>query len=89
MRPAARRAASCPARAGRRRRQAPPHVPTRLHPAPLSMLFVLRAGKKWCRIVDTNLPPPRDFTPGGNAGVGPSYGLQAYSSILLVAKDAA
>jgi isoamylase len=53
------------------------------------MLFVLRAGKKWCRIVDTNLPPPRDFTPGGNAGVGPSYGLQAYSSILLVAKDAA
>lgn len=47
------------------------------------------AGKKWCRIVDTNLPPPRDFTPGGNAGVGPSYGLQAYSSILLVAKDAA
>ena len=26
------------------------------------------AGKKWCRVVDTNLAPPKDFTPGGNAG---------------------
>jgi hypothetical protein len=26
------------------------------------------SGKKWCRVVDTNLAPPKDFTPGGNAG---------------------
>jgi len=45
-------------------------------------------GKKWCRVVDTNLPAPRDFTPGGNAGVESAYNMQAYSSILLIAKDA-
>lgn len=26
------------------------------------------AGQKWCRVVDTNLAPPKDITPGGNAG---------------------
>lgn len=26
------------------------------------------AGKKWCRVVDTNLASPKDFTRGGNAG---------------------
>ena len=25
-------------------------------------------GKKWCRVVDTNLASPKDYTPGGNAG---------------------
>lgn len=25
-------------------------------------------GHKWCRVVDTNLASPKDFTPGGNAG---------------------
>ncbi|KAG2441403.1 hypothetical protein HYH02_009991 [Chlamydomonas schloesseri] len=43
-------------------------------------------GRKWCRLVDTNLPAPKDFTPGGNAGVDPVYGIQAFSSIVLIAK---
>jgi isoamylase len=38
--------------------------------------------------VDTNLPGPRDFTPGGNKGVDSSYGIQGYSSIVLIAKPA-
>lgn len=46
------------------------------------------SGKKWCRVVDTNLPSPRDYTPGGNAGVDANYLMQPYSSILLLAKDA-
>eukprot|EP00887_Chlorella_sp_A99_P000861 scaffold5.g861.t1 len=45
-------------------------------------------GRRWCRLADTALPPPRDFTPGGNAGVEPTYGIQAYSAILLTAKPA-
>ncbi|KAG2497653.1 hypothetical protein HYH03_004392 [Edaphochlamys debaryana] len=44
------------------------------------------AGRKWCRLVDTNLPTPKDFTPGGNAGVEPVYNVQAFSSIVLLAK---
>ena len=44
-------------------------------------------GKKWCRLVDTNLPTPRDWTPGGNGGVDSQYTIQAYSSVLLIAKD--
>ena len=43
-------------------------------------------GKKWCRVVDTNLPSPKDFTPGGNAGVDAVYGVEAFSSIMLIAK---
>lgn len=46
------------------------------------------AGRKWCRLVDTNLPSPKDFTPGGNAGVSASYGVQAFSCIVLIAKPA-
>lgn len=38
-------------------------------------------------MVDTNLPAPRDFTPGGNKGVEPAYGVQAWSCIVLVAKE--
>ncbi|EFN57533.1 hypothetical protein CHLNCDRAFT_34754 [Chlorella variabilis] len=45
-------------------------------------------GKKWCRVVDTNLAPPKDYTPGGNAGVDPVYGVQGYSRILLIPQDA-
>jgi len=49
-------------------------------PAPTS-------GCKWARLVDTNLPTPRDFTPGGNSGItGDTYGITAYSSIILVTK---
>ena len=44
------------------------------------------AGKKWCRVVDTNLPAPRDMVPEGNSGVAANYGMTAYSSIILVAK---
>jgi len=44
------------------------------------------SGKKWCRVVDTNLASPKDFTIGGNAGVEPVYGLEAFSAIMLIAK---
>lgn len=43
-------------------------------------------GKRWCRVVDTNLPSPRDMTPEGNNGVEGSYNIVAYSSIVLIAK---
>jgi isoamylase len=46
------------------------------------------SGKKWCRVVDTNLPSPKDFTEGGNNGVDSKYGIEAHSSVLLIAKDA-
>jgi isoamylase len=38
--------------------------------------------------VDTNLPSPKDFTVGGNAGVEPEYGIQGYGAILLISKAA-
>jgi len=44
------------------------------------------AGTQWRRVVDTNLPPPRDITPMGNSGVDGPYEITAYSSIILVAK---
>lgn len=47
----------------------------------------LPEGKYWGRVVDTNLPPPKDFTPGGNKGVEPYYIVNGFSSILLVSKD--
>lgn len=43
-------------------------------------------GFKWCRLVDTALPSPRDITPGGNAGVEEQYGVQGHSCIVLIAK---
>ena len=47
----------------------------------------LPPGRAWARIVDTNLPPPRDFTPGGNAGVDPpTYLMAGNSAILLVSR---
>ncbi|KIY97615.1 glycogen operon protein GlgX [Monoraphidium neglectum] len=45
-------------------------------------------GQKWSRLVDTNLPSPKDFTVGGNAGVEPEYGIQGYGAILLISKAA-
>jgi hypothetical protein len=57
-------------------------VPAQLPPPP--------PGRKWARVVDTNLPSPRDFTPGGNAGIeGAAYGVAPHSAIMLVAKPAA
>jgi isoamylase len=42
---------------------------------------------RWARVVDTSLPPPRDVTPGGNAGVeGGEYVVTAHSSIVLMAR---
>lgn len=46
-------------------------------------------GQSWRRVVDTNLPPPRDFTPGGNAGVEAEYGVAAHAAIMLVSKPLA
>lgn len=43
-------------------------------------------GQKWCRLVDTNLPSPKDFTPGGNNGVDAQYTVEAHSSIILISK---
>lgn len=51
------------------------------------MLPQLREGRFWSRIIDTNLPPPKDFTIGGNKGVEPYYIVNAYSSILLESKQ--
>ncbi|GBF96584.1 isoamylase-type starch debranching enzyme [Raphidocelis subcapitata] len=46
------------------------------------------AGQKWSRVVDTSLPPPKDFTPGGNAGVDPEYGVSPFGAIMLMSKPA-
>uniref|UniRef100_A0A383WPZ9 isoamylase n=1 Tax=Tetradesmus obliquus TaxID=3088 RepID=A0A383WPZ9_TETOB len=43
-------------------------------------------GRKWARLIDTNLPSPRDFTIGGNAGVEPVYGVAPHSAIVLITK---
>lgn len=43
-------------------------------------------GQKWTRVVDTNLPSPKDITPGGNSGVEPVYSVQSFSSIMLLAR---
>ena len=42
--------------------------------------------KKWCRLIDTNLPAPRDFVEGGNSGVEMVYQMQSHSSIVLLAR---
>jgi isoamylase len=43
---------------------------------------------RWARLVDTALPSPRDFTPGGNPGgvTTASYGVQGHSCVVLVAR---
>eukprot|EP00898_Chlorokybus_atmophyticus_P006597 jgi/Chlat1/6939/Chrsp52S06606 len=42
--------------------------------------------KRWVRLVDTNLPSPDDFIPEGVTGLGATYNIAPYSSILLVAR---
>ena len=43
-------------------------------------------GQRWCRVIDTNLSAPRDFTIGGNKGVEGTYTIAAFSSIMLIGK---
>ncbi|BFI30036.1 isoamylase [Marchantia polymorpha subsp. ruderalis] len=43
-------------------------------------------GKRWFRVVDTNLPSPADFVSEGVEGVEESYNIAPFSSILLLAK---
>ncbi|KAI4375086.1 hypothetical protein MLD38_012996 [Melastoma candidum] len=40
----------------------------------------------WHRVVDTNLESPKDIVPEGVPGVGGTYNVTPYSSILLLAK---
>ncbi|KAG6591680.1 Isoamylase 3, chloroplastic, partial [Cucurbita argyrosperma subsp. sororia] len=42
--------------------------------------------RKWFRVVDTNLESPQDFVLDGIRGIGSTYNLAPYSSILLKAK---
>uniref|UniRef100_A0A2P2MIS2 Isoamylase 3ic isoform X5 n=1 Tax=Rhizophora mucronata TaxID=61149 RepID=A0A2P2MIS2_RHIMU len=42
--------------------------------------------RHWLRVVDTNLESPNDFVPSGIPGIGSTYNMAAYSSILLQAK---
>ncbi|XP_057973626.1 isoamylase 3, chloroplastic isoform X2 [Malania oleifera] len=42
--------------------------------------------RRWLRVVDTNLESPEDFVPEGAPGVGSTYNIAPYSSILLQAK---
>ncbi|XP_068641390.1 isoamylase 3, chloroplastic isoform X2 [Aristolochia californica] len=42
--------------------------------------------RQWYRVVDTNLPSPDDFVPGGVSGVKDTYNVAPFSSILLEAK---
>ncbi|CAN1181885.1 Isoamylase 3, chloroplastic [Linum perenne] len=42
--------------------------------------------RSWHRVVDTNLPSPEDIVPQGISGVGGTYNVAPYSSILLEAK---
>lgn len=43
--------------------------------------------RRWFRVVDTNLVTPHDFVNEGVPGVGATYNLAPYSSILLKAKE--
>ncbi|KAK9865482.1 hypothetical protein WJX84_005686 [Apatococcus fuscideae] len=43
-------------------------------------------GNHWCRVVDSNLPAPKDFTIGGNKDVDSAYTIAPFSSILLMGK---
>lgn len=42
--------------------------------------------RNWFRVVDTNLESPNDFVPDGVPGIGSTYNIAPYSSILLEAK---
>ncbi|GAV83252.1 Alpha-amylase domain-containing protein/CBM_48 domain-containing protein [Cephalotus follicularis] len=43
--------------------------------------------KSWFRVVDTNLPSPDDFVSKGVPGIGKTYNMAPFSSILLEAKS--
>ncbi|KAL9666769.1 hypothetical protein QQ045_001109 [Rhodiola kirilowii] len=43
--------------------------------------------KSWFRVVDTNLEPPQDMVPEGVPGIGATYKVAPYSSIMLQAKS--
>ncbi|KAH6837974.1 isoamylase 3 [Perilla frutescens var. hirtella] len=43
-------------------------------------------GRRWFRVVDTNLESPSDFVPDGVAGIKETYNLAPYSCIILEAK---
>ncbi|KAK9118662.1 hypothetical protein Scep_016755 [Stephania cephalantha] len=43
--------------------------------------------RRWSRVVDTNLESPHDFVPEGVLGIGSSYNMAPFSSILLLAKQ--
>ncbi|KAK6246015.1 hypothetical protein SCA6_009105 [Theobroma cacao] len=42
--------------------------------------------RQWCHVVDTNLASPNDFVCEGVPGIGSTYDVAPYSSILLEAK---
>lgn len=42
--------------------------------------------RRWFRVVDTNLESPNDFVPEGVPGIGSTYNVAPYSSILFEAK---
>ncbi|KAL9228743.1 hypothetical protein vseg_004291 [Gypsophila vaccaria] len=42
--------------------------------------------RRWLRVVDTNLMAPDDFVPEGIAGIGGTYNVAPFSSIMLEAK---
>lgn len=42
--------------------------------------------RRWFRVVDTNLESPNDIVPEGVVGIGDTYNVAPYSSILLQAK---
>lgn len=40
-------------------------------------------GHKWVRVVDTNLPAPKDFTPDADKALEAGYNVMPFSSIML------
>ena len=43
----------------------------------------LPVGLSWARVVDTNLPSPKDFTPDNDIVLGGDYTINPFSSIML------
>ena len=43
-------------------------------------------GKRWARVVDTNLPSPEDFVADGKLGVEDRYNVAPRGSVILIAK---
>ena len=83
-------AAACPAP---RHVQAWLTVPTAVTAAPLPPHAQVKAnlppaphGQTWHRIVDTQLPSPRDFNPEGRSGIEGTYGIAPWSCLVLQAK---